>query len=128
MGFIEQNRDLLPFARELRKNMTRQEKHLWYDYLSKHRYKWYRQRILGNYIADFYCSKLKLVIELDGGHHLHKNNLYCDKMRSLALQQEKIDVLRFMNSDVDYDFELVCSEIEKYIDNKLGGTTKKFPL
>ena len=85
MGFIEQNRDLLPYAKYLRKNMTKQEKHLWYDFLSKHRLKWYRQRIIGSYIVDFYCSKLKLVIEIDGGQHLQKNNLYCDNVRTLAL-------------------------------------------
>ena len=119
MGFIEQNRDLLPYAKYLRKNMTKQEKHLWYDFLAKHRLKWYRQRIIGDYIVDFYCSKLKLVVEIDGGQHLRKNNLYCDDVRTLALQQEGIYVLRFMNNDVDYYFDYVCNEIEKYINERL---------
>lgn len=132
MGFIEQNRDLLPYAKYLRKNMTKQEKHLWYDFLSKHRLKWYRQRIIGSYIVDFYCSKLKLVIEIDGRQHLQKNNLYCDNVRTLALQQEGIYVLRFMNSDVDYHFDYVCNEIEKNINERLekcmDSISKKSPL
>ncbi len=113
MGFVIRNRDLLPYAKELRKNMTRQERHLWYDFLSKHKYKWYRQRIIGNYIADFYCSELKVIIEIDGYHHLKKNNMFCDIMRTEAVKQEGFTVLRFMNDDLDYRFVYVCDVIEK---------------
>ena len=63
------NNKITPLAKSLRKNMTKEESHLWYDFLSKHPLKFYRQRAIGRYIVDFYCSKAKLVIELDGSQH-----------------------------------------------------------
>ncbi len=66
------NKDLTPFAKELRKEMTKEEKHLWYDYLSSYPIRFYRQKVLGRYIADFYCAEAGLVIELDGSQHYEK--------------------------------------------------------
>ena len=63
------NPKLTPNARELRKNMTKEEKQLWYNYLRKCKVRFLRQKVIDNYIVDFYCSKLNLVIELDGSQH-----------------------------------------------------------
>lgn len=56
-------------AKELRRKETKQEKRLWYDYLRQRKERWYRQRVINNYIADFYCPRAKIVIELDGKQH-----------------------------------------------------------
>ena len=63
------NRTLLSNARSLRKEMTKEERHLWYDFLRAYPIRFSRQKVLGKYIADFYCAAAKLVIELDGGQH-----------------------------------------------------------
>lgn len=63
------NKELVSIAKTLRKNMTNEENHLWYDFLKVYPIRFYRQKVLGKYIADFYCSKAKLVIELDGAQH-----------------------------------------------------------
>ena len=63
------NKNIVSLARELRKNMTKEEKHLWYDFLRTYPIKFMRQKIIGRYIADFYCAKANLVIELDGSRH-----------------------------------------------------------
>ena len=60
------NKALVQNAKALRKNMTKEEKHLWYDFLRTYPIRFLRQKILGKYIADFYCAEAKLVIELDG--------------------------------------------------------------
>ena len=65
----KQNSKIVPFARELRKNMTKEERHLWYDFLRGYSVKFTRQKVLGKYIADFYCAKANVVIELDGSKH-----------------------------------------------------------
>ena len=66
------NKNIISLARELRKNMTKEEKHLWYDFLRTYPIRFMRQKIIGRYIADFYCAKANLVIELDGSQHYEK--------------------------------------------------------
>ncbi len=66
---LEYNKKLIPRAKELRKNMTKQENHLWYDFLRIYPVRFQRQKTIDNYIADFYCHKAKLIIELDGSQH-----------------------------------------------------------
>ena len=77
------NKENVPFAKELRKNMTKEEKHLWYDYLKPYRQTFgiafTRQKVFGNYILDFYCPKAKLAIELDGSQHYEEDALCYDK-------------------------------------------------
>ena len=63
------NHKLIPRAKELRKDATEQEKCLWYKYLSQYPIRFQRQKTIGRFIADFYCAKAKLVIELDGSQH-----------------------------------------------------------
>ena len=79
----------------------------------------YRQKPLDGYIADFYCPKLKLVIEIDGNHHLSGGQKECDDERMMILESYKLKVLRFTNYKVDSEFEKVCNQISGLINNPL---------
>lgn len=109
------NRKLTGRARELRHNMTRQEKHLWYDFLSNYPVKIYRQRSIDYFIADFYCSRAHLVIEIDGGQHYTEEELAYDKERAEAIEKQDLQVIRFTNREVDQRFEGVCRAIDRTI-------------
>ena len=109
------NKKIVPFAKELRKNMTKEERHLWYDFLRSYSIKFTRQKVLGKYIADFYCSKANLVIELDGSQHYEDENLISDEKRTAYLEQYGITVIRISNLDVLKNFDGVC----KYLDNEV---------
>ena len=93
--------------------MTRQEKHLWYDFLRHYPIKIYKQRIVDNYIADFYCHQARLVIELDGSQHYTLDGKLYDQERTAVLNEYGLLVLRFTNMDVDDHFEGVCYLIDK---------------
>ena len=115
-----QNKELLEFAKNLRRNMTKQEKHLWYDYLRNYPIKIYKQRIIDNYIADFYCHQAKLVIEIDGSQHYTEDGRSRDEERTLILQKHDLLVMRFTNGDVDGYFEGVCRMIDKTIKERMN--------
>lgn len=112
------NNSLLENAKSLRKNMTRQEKHLWYDFLRHYPIKIYKQRIIDNYIADFYCHQARLVIELDGSQHYTPDGKSYDQERTAVLNEYGLLVLRFTNTDVDDHFEGVCYLIDKTIKDR----------
>lgn len=114
------NRELVATAKCLRKNMTREEKHLWYDFLKGYPVRFYRQKPLGNYIADFYCSKAKLVVELDGSQHFDKQGIKKDAERTDFLEKYGLKVIRIPNSEVVKNFEGVCA----YIDNEIKQLTQ----
>ena len=116
---LPRNKDLKNHSRELRNSATKQENHLWYDFLKKHHLQFYRQRIIGNYIVDFYCPKAKLVIELDGAQHYEKEALEYDALRTRYLHSLELRVLRFLNEDIDGCFESVCQHIETTILSQL---------
>ena len=119
---LKRNEKLLTYSRELRKNMTKEEKKLWYQFLSPLRKTggiiFHRQEIIGNYIVDFYCPKQKLVIELDGSQHYTEDGKRADISRDDALALEGITVLRFTNIEINQKFENCCAEILK----TLGGS------
>ena len=121
---IKKNDSLLEFAKELRKNMTPQEKHLWYDYLGKYPIKIYRQRIIDNFIVDFYCAKAKLVIELDGSQHYTPDGKHYDSLRTDVIEKYKLKVIRFSNNDVDKKFNGVCSVIDRTIQERISEIEK----
>jgi very-short-patch-repair endonuclease len=102
-------------ARELRRNATRQENHLWYDFLKKQNPRWTRQRVVGVYIVDFFCFERGLVVELDGGQHYEKDAIVYDSERTRYLKGLNLEVLRFSNYDIDTNFEGVCKAIETAI-------------
>ena len=108
-GFhLPYNPNIMEQAKELRKNMTKAEKKLWYCYLKDFNYKVYRQRPIDNYIVDFYCHKLKLVIELDGGVHFTKEAKDYDNYRTSILKCYDLKIIRFKNEEVLNNFEKVC--------------------
>ena len=125
MKSIKKNNKLLENARFLRREMTRHEKHLWYDFLQHYPVKIYKQRIIDNFIADFYCHKAKLVIELDGSQHYTPEGKSYDEARTEIINQYGILVIRYSNLDIDIKFEGVCYEIDKIITERMQKTTEE---
>lgn len=112
---------LKPRAQELRREMTRQEKHLWYDFLKGHAAQFRRQKQFGYYIVDFYCAAANLVIELDGSQHYEPEAAQRDAQRSAYLEELGLQVLRFSNYEVDRHFEAVCEAIDKALAEVLNA-------
>ena len=106
---------LTPFSQELRTNMTREEKHLWYDFLKKLPYTVNRQKVVGHYILDFYCAEAKIAIELDGAQHYEHYAKEKDEIRDEFLKQQGIEVLRYSNLELNSNFDGVCFDIFKRI-------------
>jgi len=124
---LESDSRLRPRARELRNNATRQETDLWYGFLRLRPEQWYRQKVIGEFIVDFYCPKAKLVIELDGMQHYTPQGLAYDEERSAYLEGLGLKVVRFRNLEVDDAFYLVCRKIEGIADVRLK-TPKLLPV
>ena len=112
------NKNLTPFSKSLRKNMTKEERHLWYDFLKSLPVTIHRQKTIGNYIVDFYCHSAKLVIELDGSQHYEDKGKIDDIIRDRYLSDLGLKVLRYTNLDINRRFEAVCEEIFYNIFNK----------
>ena len=104
--------------------MTEQEKHLWYDFLQSYSIKIYKQRIIDDFIADFYCHKARLVIELDGSQHYTPEGKSYDAARTDVLERYGLKVIRFMNRDVDDNFDGVCYVIDKTIKDRIEELSK----
>ena len=109
------NKENIPLAKELRKNMTPWERKLWYDFLRTYPIRFQRQKAIGNYIADFYCAKVGLVIELDGGGHYTPEQSDKDAFRTKELKSMNLMVLRFCNMDIDRNFRGVCEYIDSTV-------------
>ena len=119
--FVERkyNKLIVPLAKVLRKNMTREEKHLWYDFLRSHPARFTRQKVLGKYIADFYSAKEKLIVEIDGSQHYTATGKENDSERTKYLEQYGLTVLRFTNREVNEKFYNVCECIDRHIKENL---------
>ncbi len=124
-NFTGYNAKLKENARMLRKNMTKQERHLWYDFLRNYPVKFYRQRSIDWYIVDFYCSAAKLVIEIDGSQHYTKDGIEYDEIRTEILEQYELQVIRFTNTEIDRNFICVCDEIDQIVKERIYGNTNK---
>ncbi|MBQ7227201.1 MAG: endonuclease domain-containing protein [Clostridia bacterium] len=109
------NSNLTSVSKILRKNMTKEERHLWYDFLKNLPQTINRQKVIGSYIVDFYCASAKIVIELDGSQHYEDEGKEKDKARDAYLNALGIKVLRYSNLDVNRDFENVCADILRHI-------------
>lgn len=109
------NQKLVPQARELRTNMTAEEKHLWYDFLKKLPVTVNRQKNIGNYIVDFFIASGRVVIEIDGRQHGLIENKENDRKRDADLNNLGITVLRYKNADINTRFNAVCEDILKHI-------------
>ena len=105
------NRELVPLARNLRKEMTKEERKLWYQFLRLYPVRFYRQKVLGKYIADFYIASLKLIIEIDGSQHYEKEGKETDEKRDKYFNELGITVLRYSNRDINQNFRGVCEDI-----------------
>ena len=107
------NKDLKDYARSLRKNMTDAERLLWSRIRRKQlkSYQFYRQKILGNYIVDFYCPRTRLIIELDGGQHYKEEGMKRDKKRDACIRNIGLKVLRFSDRDVFKNLDGVLQRI-----------------
>ena len=113
------NPSLTKLARVLRKNMTKEEKHLWYDYLKTYPIRFLKQKVIDDYIADFYCHKARLVIELDGMQHYSKEGMIKDQVRTHRIEQRDITVMRIPNKMITDNFHGICVYIDQTVREKL---------
>ena len=117
------NKNIVPAAKMLRKNMTKEERHLWYDFLRGYPVRFLRQKVLGKYIVDFYCAQAKLVIELDGSQHYENDALIYDRERTEFLEQYGLAVLRIPNNEIKENFRGVCEYIDRFVKQSLSQPT-----
>ncbi len=95
--------------------MTKQERHQWYDFLKTYPVRICRQKVIDNFVVDFYCHQANLIIELDGGQHFEQEGMQKDNERTKQLNKRGLKVIRIVNNEVDKNFEGVC----EYIDNAI---------
>ena len=114
------NPQLVPLAKQLRKEMTKEERHLWYDFLRGHPARFTRQKVLGKYIADFYSAKARLVIELDGSQHYESDGIEKDAERTAFLEEYGLRVIRIPNNAVNQNFRGVCDYIDAVVRQSLS--------
>ena len=114
------NKGIVPAAKMLRKNMTKEEKHLWYDFLRTYPVRFSRQKVLGAYIADFYCAEAKLVIELDGSGHYTEEGAQHDEERTAFLEGYGLTVVRIPNTEIHQNFRGVCAYIDDLVKQSLS--------
>ena len=118
---IPKDNTRLENARRLRREMTPHERKLWYLFLRKYPVKIYKQRIIGRFIVDFYCASAKLVIEVDGSQHYEPQGMTYDAERSAFLSSLGLEVLRFSNRDIDWEFHGMGEQIDITIQSRLQG-------
>ena len=114
------NKENIDFAKNLRKNATSEENHLWYDFLSKYQIRFQRQKAVDNFIADFYCHKAKLIIEIDGSQHYTERGREKDDFRTETLEAYDLKVIRFTNYQIKTNFRGVCEYIDKVVQDSVG--------
>ncbi len=116
---LEYNEKNISFAKNLRTNATPQEKHLWYDFLSNYEIRFQRQKAIDNFIADFYCHKAKLVIEIDGSQHGTEEGAKKDEFRTEILEGYDLKVIRFTNRQINTKFKAVCEYIDSVVKDSI---------
>ena len=114
------NQGNVEFARNLRKEMTPWERKLWYCYLNRYPVRFHRQKPIGRFIADFYCAKANLIVELDGGGHYNPETKQKDEKRTIELERIGLKIVRFSNRDIDKNFIGVCTVIDREVKNRLN--------
>ena len=118
------NPNLKGLSTALRKNQTKEEKHLWYDFLRQYPVRFNRQKVLGPYIVDFYCASAKLVIELDGSQHYSEKGSDEDQIRDRYLNRLGIKVVRYSNLEINREFEAVCMDIVEHVKKRSSSPSK----
>ena len=116
---MKQNQEILRRSQFLRKNMTKEERHLWYDFLKEYPVQFKRQVPFDNYIVDFYCFRAKLVVELDGSQHCEPEKIAYDQKRTAYLVSKGLKVVRVSNLDVLQRFRAVCERIDFVVKERL---------
>lgn len=114
-----QSKHILCRSQALRKNMTKEERHLWYDFLKEYPVQFKRQVPFESYIVDFYCFRAKLVVELDGSQHCEPEELAYDQKRTAYLESKGLTVLRVSNLDVMRNFHAVCEMIDLAVQTRI---------
>lgn len=114
------NKQLAPLAKKLRKEMTKEERRLWYDFLRSYPVRFSRQKVLGKYIVDFYSAEARLVIELDGSQHYEDDNMRKDAERTAFLKTYGLTVIRVPNNEVSSNFSGVCEYIDTVVKQSLS--------
>jgi len=114
------NKKLIPLAKNLRREMTKEERHLWYDFLRSYPVRFSRQKVLGRYIADFYSAQAKIVIELDGSQHYETDEIQSDAARTAFLKEYGLRVIRIPNNEVTGNFPGVCEYIDTAVRQSLS--------
>jgi very-short-patch-repair endonuclease len=122
---VEQEDKLLRYSQKLRKSMTKEERHLWYDFLKTYPVQFRRQYPIAPYIVDFYCYKARLVVELDGSQHCDSAGFRYDAHRTAALEAQGLTVIRFSNLDVTTRFREVCEVIDRLVHCRMSATNTK---
>ncbi len=117
------NKENIPKAKTLRKNMTPWERKLWYEYLRTYPIRFQRQKAIGTYIVDFYCAKARLVIELDGGGHYEHMQMEKDAFRTKELEAMNLKVIRICNLDIDQNFDGACEYIDRAVRHALHSAS-----
>ena len=115
------NEQIYDFAKEMRKNMTKEERKLWYEFLKDYPIKFRRQKVIGKNIADFYSSKAKLVIELDGSQHYYDENIIKDNIRTEYLESQGLTVIRIPNNYIGLNFRGCCEYIDDVMKRLIEG-------
>lgn len=116
------NPELTHRAQALRKNMTNEERKLWYRFLKNLPVPVHRQKVIGNKIVDYYCARAKLVIELDGSQHYEEAHLSADRMRDGDLERMQLLVLRYSNAEINGNFKGVCEDILRHIQERIQSS------
>ncbi len=122
---LKYNKSVIPQARALRKNMTKQENKMWYDFLNKYKPRFQRQKTIGDYIVDFFCAKAFLALEIDGEQHYKKDGFEYDKIRTAHLNNMGVTVMRVTNREVDNYFDIVCEQIDRVVKSQLSEKPSK---
>ncbi|MBR5225716.1 MAG: endonuclease domain-containing protein [Clostridia bacterium] len=120
---IEYERKMIPRAKELRKTMTPQETKLWYGFLKNYPVRFQRQKTISSFIADFYCFKAKLIVEVDGAQHYTAQGKAYDLERSAILDRYGLMVIRFTNQEVEEHFQSVCTRIARTVSARMCEET-----
>ena len=123
---LDYNKNNIVLAKNLRKNATKQENHLWYDFLSKYEVRFQRQKAIDKFIADFYCHQARLIIEIDGSQHYTEEGREKDEIRTEVLEEYGLTVIRFTNHQINTNFRGVCDYIDAVVQASLpeGGGTR----
>ena len=121
-GYITErkhNTELTKNAKVLRKNMTKEERRLWYDFLRYYPMRFLRQKVIDNYIVDFYCHEARLIIELDGSQHFEQKGLLKDRIRTEKIESRNLTVIRIPNNEINQNFRGVCEYIDLWVKKSL---------